>query len=195
MTTLFPGITQEVCSVAFDIQLAAFQSANRKGVTNRFAGTLVVVNPHATPSSPEAAIKEIDGNVLFARRVDRDYAQASRFDELALSKAAVLWTLRPVLGANFTTRDVQQNYPHLYLPGMVKYGGGVCRNGVVYAFSGVQANYDEAFALGVAVWVEAMCREAMVNPEVGVMSMNVPRVGVDTTHTMARVATSPSTNS
>ena len=109
-------------------------------------------------------------------QLDPDRPDAAKYDEIALGKAGVLWGLRPVLGPNFTTRDVQQNYPHLYLPAMVKYGGGICRNGVVYAFSGVQANYDEAFALSVAAWVEAMCREAMVEPNFGVMKQDGARI-------------------
>lgn len=189
MTMLFPGITYDVCDLALNIQVPAFKRAFEMGVARRFAGTFVVMAPHAQASSPHPSLDEVEAAALIKRRIDPQWPEVAKYDEIALSKAAVLWGLRPVLGPNFTTRDVQQGYPHLYLPGMVKYGGGVCQSGVIYAFSGVQANYDEAFALSVAAWVEAMCREAMVDPDAGVMNENGPRVGIDTTRTMASYAT------
>lgn len=175
-TDLYPGITQRVCNMAFNFQTAALNLAAGTGVANKFAGTFVVLNPHAQASDVRPSPKEVANATLFIRQIDPDRPDAAKYDEIALGKAGVLWGLRPVLGSNFTTREVQQNYPHLYLSDMVKYGGGICRNGVIYAFSGVQPNYDEAFALSVAAWVEAMCREAMVEPNFGVMKQDGARI-------------------
>ncbi|HEX6257910.1 MAG TPA: hypothetical protein VFZ48_00350 [Candidatus Saccharimonadales bacterium] len=161
----YPGLTKQDCEQAFLIARASLRAAaEMRGVANKFAGTFIVMDPFAQPSSNDPALVSLEeayGAILFERRVDDAYPDASNYDKVALAKARDLWVLRALLGPNFTGRDVQQHCPHLYRPGMTKWHGAVCRAGIVYAYSGVQGNYDEAFSATAAEWLEAGSREAM----------------------------------
>lgn len=176
----YPGITKEACELAFVIMGASLAAAADNDVANKMAGTLVIINPFYVPSSNEpmhVSVEEARDAALFMRRVDDDHPQAEKYDEIALTKARDMWVLRSLLGPNFTGRDIQQQFPHLYRPGMTKWHGGVCRFGVPYAFSGVQGNYDEALANTAANWVEAMGRQVMVDQPGGVMASDDSFIG------------------
>lgn len=160
----YPGITSQSCADAFRIACRSLSEAADMKVANKYAGTLVVVNPFAVPSSfdpSKVGLEEVRQSALFERRVREDYEDAAKYDVIALTKVRDLWVLRHLLGPNFTGRDIQQNFPHMYRSGMTKWHGGICRAGVPMAFSGVQGNFDEAFTMTVAVWLEAGAREEM----------------------------------
>ena len=161
---MFPGLTEEVCDKAFDITSTAFKTAGLMEVTNRTAGTLVVVNPLASPSSSDPSkvgLDEVEEHLVFSRRIDLRHLMARKFDEIALTKARDIWVLRSLLGPNFSGLDIQVRFPHLYVPGMTKWHGGICEGGVPVAFSGVQGHYDEAAARTFITWAIAICRNSM----------------------------------
>lgn len=62
------------------------------------------------------------------------------FDEFARRKASVSWR------TGMDTYLVQQRFPHLYVEGDIKFGGGVSRDGIVVGVSGVQWYFDQMFA-------------------------------------------------
>ncbi len=143
---MFAGLSYEICAAAWNVIIAA----NIDGVTNKQAGTIVVLYPHT-------------GDVAFMSRLNYNHPDAEKYDRIAVAKAVVSKK------TGLPSRQVQQEAPHLYLPGMTKWGGAVIRNGLVVAFSGVQAVYDEAIAWSMLAWVEAMCRNEMTRPG-GVMA-------------------------
>ena len=67
------------------------------------------------------------------------------------------------------SRQVQQESPHLYRHGDTKWGGSVVRNGLIVAFSGVQAVFDEMIAGWMADAIIALCRNDMTKPD-GIMA-------------------------
>ena len=142
---MYTGLTSEICKVAWEISLEAVEKAAHKGVINKWAGTLIVLNPH-------------DGEVLFRAQVNPQHPMADMYDEIALAKARVSWE------TGLPSRQVQLDAPHLYRPGMTKWGGAVVKNGLVVSFSGVQAVFDEATSWTVLNWILALCQYEMVRP-------------------------------
>ena len=124
---MFAGLSYEICAAAWNVIIPSAIAANIDGVTNKQAGTIVVLYPHT-------------GDVAFMSRLNYNHPDAEKYDRIAVAKAVVSKK------TGLPSRQVQQEAPHLYLPGMTKWGGAVIRNGLVVAFSGVQAVYDEAIA-------------------------------------------------
>lgn len=146
----YSGLTKKICGDAWEIARASVIHAHDYGVTNKLAGTIVVLDPWT-------------GEVLFEEDADEDHENAEKYCEIARAKARVSWE------TGMTSREVQQNAPHLYKPGMTKWGGSAVEYKLVVAFSGVQAVYDEAISWSVLAWILAMCRDEMTKPD-GVMA-------------------------
>jgi hypothetical protein len=165
---VFTGLTTEMCDNAFDITRAGFDRARQLEVVNKDAGTLVVINPFATPSNNDpskVSLDEVAQATLFGRSINPHHEKADLYLQIALTKARELWVLRQLLGPDFTLRNVQTKYPHLYRASMVKYRGGICAGGVPIAFSGVQADYDEAFSRTFSAWMMAQCQDAVLGTD------------------------------
>lgn len=139
---MYTGINEEICKKAWNIALGVVRRAHYGGVTNKDAGTIVVLNPHT-------------GRVLFQDQVNPNHESADKYDEVALAKAGLTWRTK------LPSRVVQQNAPHLYKPGDTKWGGSVIQDGLVVAFSGVQAVFDEAIAATMLAWIIAICQDEM----------------------------------
>ncbi len=154
---MYAGLTEEICTAAWDIVLTTVEYAYERGITNKLAGTIVVLDPYT-------------GTVLFKCRVDQNHPDAEKYDEIALAKAQVSWE------TGLPSRQVQQEAPHLYRPGMTKWGGSVIENKLVVAFSGVQAVFDEAIAASMLAWIIALCRHEMTK-EGGVMASDSSFIG------------------
>lgn len=142
-------LTHEICIRAWAITKQAATEAATTKITNKFAGTIIVLNPW-------------DGTVLFEERLNETHLCKDKYDEIALAKAQVS------RDTGLSSREVQQNAPHLYTVDMTKWGGSVVENKLVVAFSGVQAIFDEAIAATMLRWVVALCQHEMTRPE-GVM--------------------------
>ena len=172
----FTGLTTQMCADVFEIMFSAQQTAFELNIVNKLAGTIVILDPYAMPSSNDPRkvdFDEVRRAALFICRVgqdrndDEEYeAAAKEYDDMALIKARDMWVLRP-FGIT-SGRDIQQNFSHLYQSGMIKWGGGTCRDGIVIGFSGVQENFDEAIAGTFNEWLIALCREE-VTKKGGVM--------------------------
>lgn len=154
---MFTGLTREICETAWECCRPSVVRAAHLGVTNKLAGTIVVLDPWT-------------GEYLFSAVVDLDHPDKSKYDEIALAKARVSWT------TGLTSRQVQQDAPHLYLPGMTKWGGSAIENKLVVAFSGVQAVIDEAIAWMMLNWILAICQDEMTKPD-GVMASGSSFIG------------------
>ncbi len=172
---LFPGITPENCELAVEICLPALAKSHNKGMANKYAGTVVIIDPYMpAPSLNPTAITDgqVERAAILIQDIDPDHPDAAKYRHIAIGKAKVLWVLRTMgmMGHTFTTREVQQQFPHLFRPGMTKWHGGYCWHGLIVTFSGVQGNYDEWVSLMIAEAITAMSREAMTDTEVGVMA-------------------------
>jgi hypothetical protein len=167
---MFTGINEEMCRKVFAVLCATLKAAVDEQIANKYAGTLIILNPFAVPSSndpAEVTLAEVREAALFMKRITDDHENYIKYDELAAKKARDLWVLRH-LGAR-SSRDIQQNLSHLYRPGMIKYSGGTCRSGIVIAFSGVQPDFDEAISETADAWLTALCRWEMNKPD-GIMA-------------------------
>jgi len=161
---MYDGVTNAICEVAWDMVYPAVGRAAEQGVVEACQGTVVVLDP-TVPYAPTAAAAPI----LFEASIG---AEVAMFRKFATAKAAVTWR------TGLSSRQVQQTYPHLYLPGDVKWGGSVVRDGLIVAFSGVQAVLDEMIAGWMADALIGLCREAMTKPD-GVMASYSSYLGRD----------------
>lgn len=157
-------LTTDMCVKAWRVVLPSILAAASDGVIRRRAGTIVVLDP-AFAFAPSLRVRDGDSRpVLFMESVDPEHEESPTFDRIAFAKAQLSWR------TGRSSRDIQQNAPHLYeVPlnrerGDVKWGGSVVREGLVVAFSGVQANFDEWIAGMMADLLLAMCRDEMVKP-------------------------------
>ncbi len=149
-SAMYSGLNRDICKSAWDICRPALVASAQRSITNKLAGTIVVLSP-------------ITGELLFSESVNTTHPDKKKYDEIALAKAQVSWA------TGLTSRQVQQYAPHLYQPGMTKWGGAVIENKLVVAFNGVQAVFDEAIAWMVLNWVLAICQNEMTKPG-GVMA-------------------------
>ena len=154
---MYAWLTEEICAAAWRIVLPMVEQAWGTAITNKLAGTIVVLDPY-------------NGQVLFQCRVRVDHRDAEKYDQIALAKATVSWE------TGLPSRQVQQDAPHLFLPGMTKWGGSAIEHKLVVAFSGVQAVYDEAIAASMLAWIIALCRHEMTK-EGGVMASDSSFIG------------------
>jgi len=146
----FTGINKEICQTAWDLALPSVRRAAQAGVVNKLAGTIVVLHPKT-------------GELYFVSLINLGHPDAAKFTGIAEAKAKVSWE------TGLPSRVVQQSAPHLYQPGWTKWGGSAVENGLVVAFSGVQAVFDEAISWQVLKWIVALCQHEMTK-EQGVMA-------------------------
>lgn len=150
----FTGLTNKICRTAWSITEQSVNQAAGMGITNKMAGTIVVCFPRTSPSD------EFD--MVFIVDVDPRHPDKDKYAKIAAAKAEVSWK------TGLPSRKVQQDAPFLYEEGMTKWGGSVIENGLIVAFSGVQAVFDEAIAGTMLRWIVALCQNEMTKPD-GVM--------------------------
>lgn len=160
----FRGLSERLCSTAWDLVAPAVERAWASGLTERRAGCVVVLDePLPGPTAARAAAPLFIG-----------YVEEGEDPELyrvhALAKAEVS------ARTGLSSRGLQQQAPHLYRPGMTKWGGSVVRDGLVCAFSGVQPVFDEMIADWMAGAVISLCRHEMLRPG-GVMDSDLSFLG------------------
>jgi hypothetical protein len=139
---MFTGISADVCARAWEILLPAIEKAATLEVTARLTGTVIVLDP----TSPSHAI-------LFTGDVGAPNPMTT---EWATAKAAV------ALRTGMDTSRVRQDFPHLYKEGDIKWEGGVNRDGLVVAFSGVQGYFDEMISEWMISAIRGICRDEML---------------------------------
>lgn len=154
-------VTRELCVKAWEVVQPLIASAHAEGVINKRAGTIVVLDP-TLDYAPSLRISSV---AIFMDHVDQTYMDWQKYREIAEAKAMLSFR------TGLSSRDVQQLAPHLYKEpindekGDVKWGGSVVRDGLVVAFSGVQAEYDEWISGVMADLLIAMCRRQMTAPD------------------------------
>jgi hypothetical protein len=154
---VFVGVTPYICQLAFEMCRPAIQVAADMGIINKFAGTLIVLDPNT-------------GDVLFEKVINETHPSAGMYTGIARAKARVTWE------TSLPSRVVQQEAPHLYQEGMTKWGGAVIEHKLVVAFSGVEAVFDEAISWMILSWIFGICRHEMTKPE-GVMAQDFSFIG------------------
>lgn len=160
----FKGLDKAICEKAWRITLKAVEEAYQNGVTNKYAGSLCVC--YARTNDHE----EFADSIVFDDDIVSGHPNAEFYAGYAFRKAKVSWQ------TGLPSRVVQQEAPFLYTPGMIKWGGSVVQNGLIVAFSGVQAVHDEAIANTMLGWIVSICRDEMTKPD-GVMESESPFVG------------------
>lgn len=144
---MFTGITPEICAQAWAIVEPAIKRAGELEVIWKYTGTLVVLDP----------IKD-DGSVLFQASAGEVNEPTIEF---AKAKAAVVHRTRR------DTSSLRDVAPHLYTAGDVKWPGGIIREGLIVAYSGVQGELDEMIAEWFASAVRGICRVQFNGPDGG----------------------------
>ena len=142
---VFVGLNEDFCAEAWEMILPAIAHGAHLGVLNKHAGCIVVLDPASD-----------DFEVLFTKTINGEEADA-KYVEIAHAKARV--THRTGLPSSL----VQTQYPYLYQEGDTKWGGSTIDDGgLVVAFSGVQAVYDEMISEWMVAAIRALCRNDMV---------------------------------
>ena len=141
----FPGVTTEMCQIAWGLIEPAIERAADAGVTNGHRGTIMVLDPaQPDPSAPVFVAHVGDPDPEFLRNVE--------------GKVAV--TLRTGMDSS----RVRQDFPHLYRPGDIKYPGAIIREGLIVAFSGVEGEYDEMICEWMVAALRALGRHRFSRP-------------------------------
>lgn len=159
---MYKGLGVDNCELAWKITEQTVLHAAKITVANKRAGTIVVCTPRTISGS------EFD--VAYMANVAPDHPDSEKYAHIALEKAKVSWK------TGLPSRKVQQDAPFLYTEGMTKWGGSVIENGLIVAYSGVQAVFDEAIAGTMLRWIVALCQDEMTR-EGGVMDMNTSFIG------------------
>ena len=154
---MFVGIDADLCQKAWRMIWPAVQEAADLKVTNKLAGTIVVMAPG-------------DETAVFVQMIGED--PDPKYTEIAFAKADI--SVRTGMPSSI----VQQQFPYLYQEGDTKWGGStVLPGGVVVAFSGVQAVFDEMISEWMASAIRALCRHEMTRPDGGVMLADYSFIG------------------
>lgn len=137
---MFTGITREICEQAWALVEPAVARAAQLGVISGYRGTLVVLDPVAD-----------DGSILFVAHAGD---VSDRTLEYATAKARLVQRTRR------DTSTLRDSAPHLYARDDIKWPGGIIREGLIVAFSGVQGEMDEMISEWFAATVRGICRVA-----------------------------------
>ncbi|WP_084130248.1 heme-binding protein [Demequina sp. NBRC 110055] len=135
---MFTGITTDICKQAWDVITPAIARGHEVGLLNGYKGGVVVLDPADASADP-----------LFTAYLGDD---PERFVEWATAKARV------AARTGMDTSRLRDHSPHLYRAGDIKWPGGIVREGLVVAFSGVQGEYDEMIAEWLVSAIRAICR-------------------------------------
>ncbi|WP_084104439.1 hypothetical protein [Demequina sp. NBRC 110056] len=143
--TVFPGVTEETCEIAWSMILPAIEKAYADGLTNGLRGTIIVLDP---------AEPEVDNPVFVAHVGEPDSAFLTNVE------GKVKVTIRTGLDSS----RVRQDFPHLYRAGDIKYPGAINREGLIVAFSGVQGDFDEMICEWMVAALRAIGRDRFSRP-------------------------------
>lgn len=141
---MFAGLTPELCAHAWDTVTPAIVRAAERGIIRDAVGDLVVLDP-----GPR------NGTLLWSGTVGEPDGKTYGY---ALAKAAVAER------TGLDTSRLRMDQPHLYRTGDIVYPGGIVRNGLVVAFSGVEGEADEMIAEWFVSAVRGIARLAFVSP-------------------------------
>ena len=167
---MFTGLTAELCNKALEIVRPTIEAAMENGTFKRKQGYLFVLDP-TIPWEPKyqdvgnKADSPFNTDViLFQESWEDSRRWDAPFGVVAIQKAFASWK------TGLSAQDIQQKAPYLYQRGWTKWGGSsVGEGGLVVAFSGVQAYYDQMISEMMLAAIRAVCLHEM-HSENGVMS-------------------------
>lgn len=147
---MFTGINKDICANAWAALQPSIEHMSTLGITNRHAGVVIVLDPN---ESYDTEMFDYLPIVFTGQASDQDY---DKYREIAWSKASLSWR------TGLPSSLVQTQYPYLYQEEDTKWGGStVDKGGLIVAFSGVQAVYDEMISEWMASAIRALCRNEM----------------------------------
>lgn len=158
-TTLFTGISTEICFEAWggtQLLIKHFAEINR---FNKNEGTIIVVDPRIIDRPKATHAQEVfDAAVIFTGYVGDK--PVKKYTDVAHSKAFVTWQ------TGLPSSVVQQQHPYLYSEGNTFWGGStITPGGLIVAFSGVQQVHDEAISEIMASLIRGICRDEMTKDD------------------------------
>lgn len=152
--TSFAGISQDICATAWNLIQPNLKHFLTAGITNRRAGCVVVYRLDDAAANTNHGR---ENDPIFEGFID-DCPSPDLYRDHAIAKAHVS------LATGLSSREVLDGLPHLYRPGMTRWGGSLVRDRLVCAFSGVQPEFDEMFAGYMIDTIVALCRHEVARP-------------------------------
>lgn len=154
-------LTREQCEMAVSIALRLAMEGFRDKLVREQCHVVILVpamEDARTEDYPDWPDYPVSPYALYERSLGQEFCER-RYDEIAKCKAIQLWTGR---------NDGRSGpVPHLVFSGDTPFWGGVCREGIVVACSGVQPWFDRMIAGIAADVLIALARDAFENdPEV-----------------------------
>ncbi len=144
---------KNLAEAAIRLSLPSILAMMEEGVANKPCLHIVILNP-AARYNRHSGVKSV---VMADCSVNQELWPADRdYQKISLAKAGLSWR------TGYSSREVQQRYPHLMEPGDVVYPGSVVVDGLIVACSGVQGYLDEYFADTVARCGLALCRHRRI---------------------------------
>lgn len=163
--TGFTGLNDTICDTAFRLILPTIQAAAANGTFNKYAGSMVVLDP-AIPYEPKYCNAINDDTfqdlVFWDTSIGSwDEHDIAQYEAIARAKAFTSYL------TGLPSHLVRQQFPALYVPGMTKWGGSaVAGTGpmkLIVAFSGVQWNFDQMVSEMMISAIQALCLQEMRN--------------------------------
>lgn len=145
----FTGISKEICEQAWnDVVAPTIRHMASVDLINKCDGFIVVVDPRASEDL------SWDDRELFHASVNS--VTTIKYAAIARDKAKL------TASTGLSSSIIQTQAPHLYLDGDTKWGGSTIDDfGMIVAFSGVEAEFDEMIAEMMASAIRAICRNRM----------------------------------
>jgi len=136
-------LTKDLALQAIEIVSASFLKLIAFEITDRKKLHVVVMDPAKRPQFGD----EFEDSILCEKAIGDE---VKRFREGARGKALNAWLYQ------MPTKQIQQFFPHLYVKGMNKWGGGTYLHHIAVGAAGVEYQFDQWMAEMVACTCRAL---------------------------------------
>lgn len=133
------GLDQATCAQAWDLVHEAFKLGAQTGLISQYQGGLVVLNP-----------VDPDGAPIFTAGIGE---RGEEFVGNAVRKCRLAWREQK------DTSRILAEHPYLYRDEDLPWPGGIFRDGLVVAFSGVQGQFDDMISEWMISAIKHISRE------------------------------------
>lgn len=147
------ALVKRIVVQARETMLAWYES----GLVQRTDGHIVIMDPRRSFCSDSDNRSQFQDAILFEISFGDVEKWEYPFKEIAKNKARVVWR------TGLSSRRVVSEFPHLLDRGDYTFPGGIIFNGFIVAYSGVEAEWDEAFAYMVAAMLRAVVISAIAD--------------------------------
>ncbi|HEY1064001.1 MAG TPA: hypothetical protein VGE30_01750 [Candidatus Saccharimonadales bacterium] len=154
-------LTPKMCEEAWEIILPSIKYAADTGLINKYAGTIVVLDPTVSGTVRLSPAQDNYG-VVFTATIDPDYECAKKYRDFAHFKAQQTWRTG-LSGRQLREQPWHYQEPSNRNPGDLKWAGAINHCGIIVAFSGVQEAYDEWISYMMATQLVARCHVLMAD--------------------------------